>query len=158
MRKGDYNRAIQDLTAAIRLHPDNARAFNNRALAYRKQGNLVKARQDQRQAARLTPSLDNELNEILNRTPEFTPRVTNWNFKNIALLKDRSIEEYSLVLLREPNNANVYNERGLAYLEARDYDRAIQDFAEALRIQPNFAEAQKNLEKAKQAKAGSKQP
>ncbi len=37
--------------------------------------------------------------------------------------------------------ANAYNYRGLAYYEKGDYDRAISDYTEIIRLDPNDAEA-----------------
>jgi tetratricopeptide (TPR) repeat protein len=43
----------------------------------------------------------------------------------------------------------TYNGRGIAYYRKGEYDRAIADFTEALRIDPNYTQAKDNLEAAK---------
>jgi tetratricopeptide (TPR) repeat protein len=48
----------------------------------------------------------------------------------------------------DPNNVRAYNERGRAYFNKDDYDRAIADYTQALKINPNHAAAKKNLELA----------
>jgi Flp pilus assembly protein TadD len=44
--KGDQDKAIADYNEAIRLKPENARAYFNRGIAYQAKGDLDKAEQD----------------------------------------------------------------------------------------------------------------
>lgn len=74
------------------------------------------------------------------------------NLRNVVT-KGLSVEEYTKIIAQDPDNAQAYNERGKAYLSKREYDRAIQDFDQALRLWPYFSEAKNNLEEAKRAKA-----
>jgi tetratricopeptide (TPR) repeat protein len=43
-----------------------------------------------------------------------------------------------------PNNAEAYNDRGNAYYNKGEYDRAIADLNEAIRLDPNFVWAYNN--------------
>ena len=52
---GDFDRAIRDYHKAIELKSDYASAYNNREIAYSKQGELDKAIQDFSEAIRLDP-------------------------------------------------------------------------------------------------------
>jgi len=51
--KGDYNRAIADLSEAIRLDPKDVTAYNRRGLAYDNKGNADRAIADYSEAIRL---------------------------------------------------------------------------------------------------------
>ena len=55
--------------------------------------------------------------------------------------------------MQKPNQefANKYYKRGVAYTENGDYDCAIEDFTQAIELNPNFAEAyyQRGLADAK---------
>src|SRR6185312_12200486 len=70
-----------------------------------------------------------------------------------VVTKGLSVEEYTRIIGQDPENAEAYNERGKAYLSKREYDRAIQDFNQALRLRPYFGEAKDNLKEAERAKA-----
>jgi len=41
----------------------------------------------------------------------------------------------------DPVFAPIYKERGMAYVEKRQYDRAVQDYTRAIELRPNYAEA-----------------
>ena len=56
-RAGDYDRAVAEFSEAIRLKPDNARAYYNRGQAYRHRGDYGKALTDYGEAIRLKPDL-----------------------------------------------------------------------------------------------------
>ena len=44
----------------------------------------------------------------------------------------------------EPDDAEVYNTRGLAYSESGEHDQAIEDFTKAIELKPECAEAYAN--------------
>jgi tetratricopeptide (TPR) repeat protein len=57
--------------------------------------------------------------------------------------------DFTEAIRLNPKDAVTYNRRGIAYYMKGDYDRAIADFTEALRIDTNFEAAKENLEAAK---------
>jgi Flp pilus assembly protein TadD len=53
---GSFDKAIANFNEAIRLHPDDATAFNSRGNAYAHKGNLYRAIADYNEAIRLKPN------------------------------------------------------------------------------------------------------
>ena len=53
--KGDHDRAIADFGEALRLDPDDARAYANRGAIYEKKGDLERARADFRAVLAMPP-------------------------------------------------------------------------------------------------------
>src|SRR5262245_2408395 len=49
---------------------------------------------------------------------------------------DPAIKDFSAFIRLNPNSVVAFNERGLSYLKKRDYDLAIADFTEAIRLDP----------------------
>ena len=43
-----------------------------------------------------------------------------------------------------PNDAEAYNNRGVAYSNKGDYDRAIADYTKAIELNPDYVEAYSN--------------
>jgi len=64
--------------------------------------------------------------------------------KNKCILLTASIALAIALTGCNPNNAEAYNNRGNAYAKKGDYDKAISDFTEAIRLEPNLALAYSN--------------
>ncbi len=55
-----------------------------------------------------------------------------------------SIENFTQLLILDPNDAEAYNNRGIAYYFLKDYDSAIQDYDKVIELDPNFVVAYMN--------------
>ena len=53
----------------------------------------------------------------------------------------RAIEDLNQAIQLDPNDADLFNNRGLAYNDKGENDRAIEDFNQAIRLNPDLAEA-----------------
>ena len=127
-RKGDFDRAIEDYTEAIRLYPNYDKAFYNRGIAYRRKGDHDRAIKDYSEAIRINPNYDKAFN---NRGLIHSRKGAH----------DRAIEDYTAAIRINPNYALALNNRGNAFRRKGDYDRAIQDYNEAIRINPDYDKA-----------------
>jgi tetratricopeptide (TPR) repeat protein len=124
-KKPDKDRAVADLNEAIRLDPNNARAFNNRGVVWDDDDRAIA---DYSEAIRLKP----------NEADYYTNRGTQWSAKGDF---DRAIADYDQAIKLSPKAAFLYFKRGDAWVDKGDIDRAIADHNEAIRLgpkDPNF--------------------
>jgi tetratricopeptide (TPR) repeat protein len=130
--KKDYDKAIADYTQAIRINPNYYDMYNDRGDAYFSKGDYDKAITDYTQAIQLDPNYY-----------AYKRRGDVYYDKKDY---DKAIADYTLAITDfikrdDAYYANVYRNRGMAYYDKKDYDRAIVDFSQAIRLDPNFANA-----------------
>jgi tetratricopeptide (TPR) repeat protein len=126
--QGRLQEAIDHYGEAIRVRPDEAKAYVNRGVAYGMMGEYDRAIRDYDQAIRLSPDDAGGYN----------------NRGNAYVIKgeyDRAIQDFDQAIRVRPDYADVYNNRGNAYVRKRAYDRAIQDYDQAIRLKPGYADA-----------------
>ena len=134
--KGEYDRAIDAFSQALRLLDPNdnaliAAANYNRGNANVKKGECDKAIADFSEAIRLNPS---HALAYLNRGIAFKKKGEY----------DKAIADYNRALaLLDPKDTNntsiVYYNRGTAWSIKREYDKAISDYSQAVAVNPEFA-------------------
>jgi tetratricopeptide (TPR) repeat protein len=144
--KSDYDRAIADYTQAIRIDPNYMSAYYNRGNAYRNKSDYDRAIADYTQAIRIDPNF-----------------ALSYNNRGFAYFSkkdyDRAIADYEAALKIDPsytlakNNlenarkapmtqkAKSFYEQGVRVFKIGSYDTAIEDFTEAIRLDPNYADA-----------------
>ena len=66
-----------------------------------------------------------------------------WNGKKLAD-PIKAIEYLNNAIKLQPNHANVYNNRGIAYASLGQYQLAIDDYNKAIRLEPDHASAYNN--------------
>lgn len=112
IQAGEFDRAIADFNAAIRLDPNHANSYSNRGNSYRLKGDYSRAMRNYRQAVRLDP--------------RHTEAYHNFGLLYHALADyKRAITSYSRAIEIEPALAKLYNSRGMAYSDQGDRDRAL---------------------------------
>ncbi|MGB9115959.1 tetratricopeptide repeat protein [Bradyrhizobium sp.] len=120
--KQDFDLALADYGEAVRIDKKYADAFYNRCVIFNLKEDYDRAVADCSQAVKLGPS------------PNATAATGGERLGN-----DRTSSDY-------------YSERGFAYLKKNDYDRAIVDLDNAIRLNPQNGRALKNRGLAYQAK------
>src|SRR5215813_3929982 len=156
-RKGDSGRATADYTAAILLNPTDATAYFNRGAAYEQRGDHEKANEDYGEAFRLDPqvSLAFDIRDAAyDGKCDYERRVLNpvqgpgiddtgllllaYYHRAIAQREngdlDGAIASYGEAITILPQVDFSFCSRGNLYLAKQDYDRAIADFSEAIRL------------------------
>jgi tetratricopeptide (TPR) repeat protein len=137
---GDYDRAIFELTDAIKMDPSLAIAYYYRSYSHyeRNTSNTDRSQfiEDISQAIRLDPNNDYYyfIRAILGRS-------SSWSW-------DRSVADLSQAIRLKPNNdlyltrrGYFYYEAGYGYSDKSYFDKAIADLSQAIRLDPNNAEA-----------------
>ena len=71
-------------------------------------------------------------------------RLQTGNFFIMLIRAEAAEEAYSHAIAHKPNFADAYNNRGNAYNDIGDFDRAIRDFNKAIALKPKFALAYSN--------------
>jgi tetratricopeptide (TPR) repeat protein len=120
-RKGDEDGAMADCDAAIRADADAAPAYFLRADIHESRGKMKEALADLAEAARKDPG---------------RYRILLGNFLYRTGRVRESIAEFDEVLRANPDDADAYNFRGIAWFSSNEFDRAIADYTEAIRLDP----------------------
>jgi tetratricopeptide (TPR) repeat protein len=138
--KGDFDRAIEDYSHAIRLSPQLNAAFNNRGNAYVAKHDYDRAIHDFNEALRIKPGYlsGTSLPEPFDYANVFANRGLVYFRLNEY---DRAIKDFDEAIRLKPDDAESFFNRGIAYNTKGDYDSAIADFNKALQINPNSAYA-----------------
>jgi len=172
-RKGEYDRAIADYTAAISINPKYSRAYIGRGVAYVEKHDYDRALADYNTAIQLDPKdpvAYNNRGVAWKNKGEYDLAIADYNTaikldknyvsaysnRGVALYRkgdnDRALLDYNIALRLAPNDADIYNNRGISFGEKGDFDRAITDYTEAIRLNPKYAFAYNNRGVARQNK------
>ena len=132
--RGDYQSAVADINKAMTLvnnDPYRASTYNNRALIYKLMGEYEKSAADFSVAIKLAPK---NPKYYANRGDAW--RLTG-NLERALQDQDRAIELYA----GGPGVALGLSLRGETLRYMGDYDRALSNFNQAVRIEPDYAPA-----------------
>jgi tetratricopeptide (TPR) repeat protein len=126
LERGEVDRASADVSEALRLDSQNARAFLVRAKIAGSQGRNEDALADYDRAVQLDP-----------RDPlAVAVRANVWGSRGDY---DRAIADLSAAIALMPSDVRLWGQRGWCYASKGDYDRALSDFSEAIRVNPRQA-------------------
>ncbi len=118
--KKDYDKAIADYSEAIRLNPKSGVAYHNRGRAWRMKKDYDKAIADYDEALKL-------------KDPN----------EKVGTLDDADTtggDSVAMVNLR----ALTLTNRGIAWKDKQDYDKALADYEEAIRLDPKYQSPRDN--------------
>ncbi len=128
-----YRRAIQDFNEAIKLDPTLSEAYAGRGSALESLREYEKALQDYEEAIRHDPKIIDVQTSIDRVNQHISQYYQEIQFY-IGAIK----------ISPDGSSAVLYNSRGIAYFEFGRYEKAVQDYSEAIRIAPGFVEAYVN--------------
>ena len=124
----NFDGAIDAISEALRLVPDLAGLYGNRALAYEGKGCYDLAIGDNNTALRMDPDC----------APVYTGRGTCYSLIGEF---DRAIADFSEFIRLMPGDRKGYYNRGNAFLSLRMYDEAIEDFDSTVELDEKYAVA-----------------
>jgi len=113
----EFDKAISFATKAINLIPDFAPGYNLRGNAYYGKHDYIKSIEDQTSAIKFTEEKEEQFKKLLANDKEIT--------KVLDELKK--------------SKAAIYFNRGNAYDDLGDFENAMKDFSESIRLNPGFA-------------------
>ena len=142
--KGSYDHAIKDFDTAIKLEHNSAEAYYYRGGIWLYLQEWDKARMDLSAAKGMGVDVVSSFHSTYESVADFERK------QNVQLPEDIVVLLTSEEL--EPDNADMYNTRGLIYSESGDYNQAIAAFAKAIELNPESATAHHNRGNAYRAK------
>jgi tetratricopeptide (TPR) repeat protein len=131
---GDYERAMKELSEAIRLEPKDAINYNNRGLAYRAKHEYEKAMKDFCEAIRLDPKMPAA---YTNRGEVYAARKEY----------EKAIQDHTKAISLDAECEEALENRARVYLKTKEFDRAIKGLTEAIRARKNFVKPSLFLER-----------
>lgn len=150
-------KAIIYLDSAIKLYPNDAPIYFNRAESYSILGSSEKAINDLEKALKIDPNLydakvglsklyyDQDkyelaikyLNEMIIREPQNDPYKFHRGKSNLYLYKySEAIKDFNDLLLKDSSNFKALIARAEAYTGLNQYDSSINDYKKAVAINP----------------------
>ena len=159
--QGEHDKAISDLTEAIRINPESAATFVVRGNIFLKhKEDDGKAIADYDEAIRLEPaefavaysnrglawSAKGEFDKaIADFTEAIKLGVDAWAYNQRGRAwgdkgeHDKALADLNRAIRLDPKDAWAYLNRGNVWQAKQEYDKAMADFGEAIRLDPKFA-------------------
>ena len=127
---GDPQSAVTDFTEALRLDAGLAKAYLGRGDCYADRKQYERAIADYTQAILLEPTSVQALDRPAGLRREGGAREAPWT----STRRSGSIRKYK----------QVYRNRAWSYDRLKEYDKAVADYTEAIRLDPKYRQAYTN--------------
>lgn len=134
-RQGKYNDALFIYEKGIEQNPDSALLYNNRGNIYFEMGNYVEALKNFKKASDLDPIYSERFYHL---------GISSYLKEETGGMDD-AIKELEQSAKKNMHKSKDVHDLGVAYMERKMYDKAIEAFNNALKIDPNYLSAYINL-------------
>ena len=129
---GDYDKAVEACTEALKADPDNVLALTRRGLAYIRLHNFDAAIQDFDRAI-----------ELNTRDAAIYFNRGNAHYAGRSDYR-QAITDYSKAIELDPRDTASHYNRGLAYMKTHSFQEAIHDFGKVIALHPYHVNARVN--------------
>ncbi len=154
-----FTRTVESADQAIKANPNDAGAFEDRAIALAKSGQNELAIGDYSQAIKL--KLDeaqyyynrglayDELHQYVRAFEDFDKAVTlkpddpdylesrGYDYRMLNQ-NDSALQDFTKVIALKPDYALAYYNLGAIYFSTRQFERAIQEYDQAIKLDPSY--------------------
>jgi tetratricopeptide (TPR) repeat protein len=162
-RSGGYNpyHAIENCSATLKAHPDDASAYYNRALAYESTGKYELAMSDFNDAIRLSPKFADAFagrGELFAYMCDEKKALADYNaalalggrnslqkiYLGLAEVYgdqgdlDKCLAYHDRIVQSWPGDFTNYENRGYTYMARNEYGKAIADYSKAMEIYAGY--------------------
>ena len=127
-KNGDFIKAIEHFTKALRLNPRQENLYHLRGLTYLKVGQNELAIHDFNKALKIDPK---QVVFYSDRGKAYIELGNYW----------KAILDYSRAIEIHPRTADRYYDRGHAYQKSGNYLKSIDDYSNAIRLDTKHAQA-----------------
>jgi tetratricopeptide (TPR) repeat protein len=132
MQRGKLDEAMSDYNTGIELDPNDALAYNNRAILWREKRDLDKAIADLTKAISIDPmpnadgSGGGPINLYFNRGVMFDEKQEH----------ERAVADYDQAIKLDPGDPQAFYRRARKHFLLRNFDQSLADMKEAARLDP----------------------
>lgn len=120
-----FDLAIEDYSAAIKMDPSQQLAYANRAVAWQRKGNQDRSLQDLDKAVQLAPK------DFNSRTSRGVVRINKGDL-------DGALADLDAAIKMQPNHPRAYESRAAIFRTRGDLDRALADMDRAIEFNPRL--------------------
>ncbi len=124
LAEGDTQTAINQLTGAIALTPNDANLYLLRGKAYMQEADGARALPDLTQAMTLDPTL----------VEAYVQRAITYRYQDDRVEAEKDLNE---AIKLQPDRADVYALRGGVYRDNGEFEKSISDYDKAIDLDPN---------------------
>lgn len=163
--KGEYDKALFDLSKVLKIDPTYENAYYHLGRAYVEKGEYDRAISEFNKLQSIHPHYANVYSlrgNAYRAKKEYAKAVSDYNqalkiradFIEVYLDRgityrlqgeiDKAISDYNYILQLDPAYVMAYNNRGYAYFLKKEYGQAILDYNQAIKINPEYAQAYYN--------------
>ncbi len=162
---GSPEEALPDFSKALKLSPGNAQIYVSRGLAHLRLKEQSEAKIEFEQAVKYDPKSENAYRKLLVLCEHASDNQAGIKYSTLAIKNEvaisenlmrrgsfyaalgdrqRCLDDHARAIARK-KNATSYCQRGNSYVVLHDYENAMKDFEQAIKLEPRLGRYKTNL-------------